>query len=255
MPDHWHAFFALTRREIQRFINFKSMTIFPQIVSTILYIVIFGFTLGGRITSIHGFRYIEFILPGLVLMALMMSSYSNGANFLFISRYDSSIQDVLLSPLSYFQMVLAYTLCSTIRGVLVGILVLICGMILLNLPLSSFLLSLYLLILTAQIFSSFGIIIGLWAERWDHIMLFLSYIVTPLSFLGGTFYSLDMLPSTWKIVNFLNPFYYMISSLRFGILGFEEFPMTYALLLLTCTGASLFIITVYLFKVGYKLKT
>ncbi|HBQ20334.1 MAG TPA: ABC transporter [Deltaproteobacteria bacterium] len=256
MRNHyWISLWTLIRREIARFMGMRNMTIFPQMISTALYIIIFGFSLGGRIKEIHGFHYIEFIFPGLVLMGVITSSYNNASNYLFMARYDTSIQDILLTPLSYLQMVFAFTIGSIIRGLIVGVLVLATGCILLKLPIYSMAATLIFLLLTSLIFASFGIITGLWAERWEDLALFINYIVTPLNFLGGIFYSIDMLPPWWRHLSLLNPIFYMVNGFRYGILGFNEIPLSISFALMSALSIFLFFWTVYLFKIGYKLKT
>ncbi len=255
IPISWISFGTLLRREIARFMIINRQTIFPQIITTSLYILIFGFSLGSQIKKIQGFSYIEFILPGLVLMSVITSSYNNASTFLFASRYDTSIQDVLLTPISYLQMVIAFTLGSMIRGLIVGLLVLATGLLLLKLSLYSVGIVALFLVLTSQIFVSFGLLVGLWAEQWDDLWTFMSYIVTPLIFLGGTFYSIQMLPTPWKWISLFNPILYMVNGFRYGIIGFHEFPIGLSLLILFSLGSLLFGLTVYLFKIGYKLKT
>ncbi len=252
---HWIPFLTLVRREISRFLLMKSMTIFPQLITAVLYIIIFGYSLGGRIREIQGYPYIEFIFPGLVLMAVILSSYNNASTALFVARYDSSIQDILLTPLSYVQMVMAFTVASVIRGFLVGFLVLIVGDLMLHIPLYSWALTLLFFALTTLVFSSFGIIIGLWAERWEDVGLFINYIVTPLIFLGGIFYSIDMLPAFGKTISLLNPIFYMVNGFRYGILGHQEFPILLTFTIILLMAISMFATAVYLFRVGYKLKT
>ncbi|MBI3017843.1 MAG: ABC transporter permease [Deltaproteobacteria bacterium] len=255
LPISWISFGALLRREIARFMIINRQTIFPQIITTTLYILIFGFSLGSQIKHIQGFPYIEFILPGLVLMSVITSSYNNASTFLFSARYDYSIQDVLLTPLSYFQMIVAFTLGSMIRGLIVGLLVLSTGVFLLKLKIFSIGIVFLFLILTSQIFVSFGLLIGLWADQWDDLWTFISYVVTPLIFLGGTFYSIQMLPYPWKWISLFNPIFYMVNGFRYGIIGFHEFPIGLSLFILFVLGSALFTLTVYLFKIGYKLKT
>ena len=255
LPISWLSFGALLRREIARFMIINRQTIFPQIITTTLYILIFGFSLGSQIKHIQGFSYIEFILPGLVLMSVITSSYNNASTFLFSSRYDNSIQDVLLTPLSYFQMIVAFTLGSIIRGLIVGLLVLSTGVFLLKLKIFSIGIVFIFLILTSQIFVSFGLLIGLWADQWDDLWTFISYVVTPLIFLGGTFYSIQMLPYPWKWISLFNPIFYMVNGFRYGIIGFHEVPLGLSLLILLALGGALFTFTVHLFKIGYKLKT
>jgi ABC-2 type transport system permease protein len=254
MPPQWRGFFALTQRETERFWTIKAMTVFPPIITTLLYIVVFGFSLGGHIESLHGFSYIQFILPGLVMMTVMMNSFMNCSSILFMARYDYTIQDVLLSPLSNTQMVLAYTLSGIARGMLVGSLVLLSGIVVLKMPVQSFGLTLLFMFLTCQVFSSFGIIVGLFSESWDNIMIFMNFLITPLIFLGGVFYSVDMLPAKWQLLNALNPVFYMVSGIRAGILGFQECTPLTALLLTLSVGTLLFSVSVYLFKIGFKLK-
>ena len=254
-PPHWIGFLSLVHREVARFMAYKSMTVFPPILTTILYIVVFGFSLGGRIQEIHTFSYIEFIIPGLVLMSVIMSAFNHSSGSIFMSKYDYSIQDVLLSPLSYFQMVMAFTLGGIIRGVLVGLLVLASGFILAHLTPHSISFTLLFLILTAQIFSSFGIWVGLWSERWDQQAFFMNFFLMPMIFLGGVFYAVNMLPPVWQFVNHLNPVYYMVSGIRYGMLNFQEVSPWTSLWIVLLSGFTLMSITIVLFRMGYKLKS
>ncbi|MBI4040996.1 MAG: ABC transporter permease [Deltaproteobacteria bacterium] len=251
----WAGFFSLSLREIERFLTMKSMTVFPPLISTALYIIVFGFFMGRQIVDIHGFSYIMFILPGLLLMSVTMNAFMNASSILYMARYDQTIQDVLLSPLSYFQIVSAYTVSSIVRGVLVGVLVCVAGVLLVRMPIHSPAILLLFLMISAQVFGSFGIMIGLRAEHWEHIAIYINFVVTPLTFLGGVFYSVSLLPPWLKTLNLLNPMFYMVNGLRYGILGISEVSILGSFLITLLLGSTLLGITVYLFKIGYKLKT
>lgn len=247
-------FYTLLRRELRRFLSLPNQTIIPPILMTILYILIFGFSLGDRIKPIQGHSYIVYILPGLIMMGVINSSYSNSTTSLFIARYENFIQDLLVSPLSYVKMVTAYILSSMTRGMIVGLLILGVSFFMLDVVIYSPALMLLYMILTSATFGAFGILVGLWAERWDNIAIFLNYLITPLVFLGGVFYSVKSLPSPWREVSLFNPLFYMVDGFRYGMLGISYVsPLTSATVLLSLliAGTSL---SMYLFKIGWKLR-
>lgn len=247
-------FVTLLRRELRRFLILPNQTIVPPILTAVLYIMIFGFSLGTRINTIQGHPYIVYILPGLIMMGVINSGYSNSTTSLFIARYENFIQDLLVSPLSYLKMVSAYILSSMTRGLIVGILTLAVSYVLLDVPLYAPVIMVSFLVLTAATFGAFGILVGLWAERWDHMAIFLNYLITPLVFLGGVFYDVQSLPSPWYQVSLFNPLFYMVDGFRYGMLGtstLSPWVSGSVLVALLFLGTSL---SLYLFKIGWKLR-
>jgi len=249
------GFWTLTRREVGRFLVLWRQTVFPPILSALLYILIFGEALGSRIRLIDGWPYTEYILPGLAMMGVLTSAYSNSSSSLFVAKHEQYINDLLIAPLSYWEVVLAYTLGAMVRGLIVGVLILGVGMAVIDLPILHPWTAIAFLVVVSALLSCAGMIMALWAESWDHVMLLLNFIITPLVFLGGVFYSIHMLPPFWRGVSMFNPIFYMINGLRYGVLGVADASPAWSLALSGALAAALFAWTVHLFRVGYKLKS
>lgn len=248
------GFWTLTRREVGRFMTLWKQTVFPPILSALLYILIFGEALGSRIQTIDGWPYTEYILPGLAMMGVLTSSYANSSSSLFVAKHEQYIEDILVAPLSYWEVVLAYTLGAMARGLMVGVLVLAVGAVITDIPFAHPVWTLAFLVFVSALFSCAGLIMALWAESWDHVMLLLNFIITPLVFLGGVFYSIDMLPPVWRTVSMFNPIFFMINGLRYGVLGVADASPLGSLALTAALAAALFAWTVHLFRTGYRLK-
>ena len=249
------GFWTLTRREVGRFLVLWRQTVFPPILSALLYILIFGEALGSRIQLIDGWPYTEYILPGLAMMGVLTSAYANSSSSLFVAKHEQYINDVLIAPLSYWEVVLAYTLGAMVRGLIVGILILGVGMAVIDLPIRHPWTAMAFLVVVSALLSCAGMIMALWSESWDHVMLLLNFVITPLVFLGGVFYSIHMLPPFWRGVSLFNPIFYMINGLRYGVLGVADASPAWSLALSSVLAAALFAWTVHLFRVGYKLKS
>ncbi len=246
--------FSLWKREVLRFLKVFKQTIIPPIVSNLIFLFIFGFSLGSRIKEVEGASYISFIIPGLILMAIINNSYQNTSSSLYISRSRSHIEEVLVSPLSYFEMVLAYTLGGMTRGIIVGVSSLLIISLFVSVSISHVLLFIYLMVVVSAIFSSTGLIIGLWAEQWDHISVLTSFVITPLTFFGGVFHSVKMLPSVFEKISLLNPLFYMIDAFRYSMNDSSGGPLLAGILITSALAVVLFLVTVYLFKIGYKIR-
>lgn len=253
--EWWIGFWTLTRREIGRFLTLWRQTVFPPILSALLYVLIFGEALGSRIREIDGWPYTEYILPGLAMMGVMTSAYANSSSSLFIAKHEEYINDVLIAPLSYWEVVLAYTIGAMVRGLLVGVLILAVGVAVTDLPILSWGMTAAFLIVVSALLSCAGLVMALWAESWDHVMLLLNFVITPLVFLGGVFYSIHMLPPFWRQLSMFNPVFYMINGLRYGVLGVADASPWASLALSAGLAIGLFAWTVYLFRIGYRLKS
>lgn len=248
------GFLTLLRREVYRFIVLPNQTLVPPLLNAALYVAIFGYALGSRIREIEGIPYITYIFPGLVMMNVINGAYANSSASIFISRNEMFIQDILVSPLSYLEMVLAYTLGGALRGLIVGVATLGLGYAVLGVHIHSLAATIFFLVVSALACAAFGNIVGLWAERWEHVAIFLNYVITPLVFLGGVFYSVKMLPPAVMTINLLNPIFYTVNGFRSGILGVHDVsPLASA-----AAGAALlavmFAASVALFRRGYKLR-
>ncbi|CAN5161045.1 ABC transporter permease [soil metagenome] len=249
------GFWTLTRREVGRFLVLWRQTIFPPILSALLYILIFGEALGSRIRLIDGYPYTEFILPGLAMMGVMTSAYANSSSSLFIAKHEEYINDVLIAPLAYWEVVLAYTIGAMVRGLAVGVVILAVGAVIADLPVRHPVVAIAFLVVVSALLSCAGLLMALWAESWDHVMLLLNFLITPLVFLGGIFYSVHMLPPFWERVSLFNPIFYMINGLRYGVLGVADASPALSFVLSAGLAAALFLWTVHLFRTGYRLKS
>ena len=248
-------FLTFLKREIYRFMVLYKQTIIPALISSLLYIVVFGSTLGSRISTINGVPYINFIIPGLVMMSVITQAYQNSASSIMQAKYLKFIEDILIAPLSGMQISLGYIIGGTIRGIICGLSILIMCLFITDLKINNFLLTIFYLLTVSWTFSAFGVIIGIMAKSWDEIGSFSNFVFMPMTFLGGVFYSLDMLPPLWRNISYINPIYWMISGLRYSTLGLEENANFISLII--CFGFSCIFtaIATYMFKTGYKIKS
>lgn len=246
-------FITLVRQEFFRFGRLTKQTIIPPILTTFLFILIFGFSLGERIREIHGFPYIIFIIPGLAAMGALNSAFSNTSSSLYIARFDQSIDNLLSVPLRPIEMVSALILGSIARGFLVGALTLVVALFLLKQPVHNIGLTLFFLIAPSILFGCWGIIDALRAKTWDTLATTINFVITPLIYLGGVFYSIELLPEPWKTVASINPIFYMVDGLRYAILGIHEVPLWQSIGVTMGLTAALFVFCIYLFQIGWRL--
>ena len=247
------AFGTLVLRECYRFARLSGQTIAPPIISTLLFILIFGYSLGSRIKQIGGFDYILFILPGLAAMGVVNNAYANSSTSLFMARMDRSIENMVTCPLSPLQLVTAFVIGGLMRGLAVGLLTIAVGIFTVHFQVHHWPHTILVIALSSILFSSLGILSALWAEGWDQIATFTTFIITPFIYLGGVFYSIHMLPAFWQKVSLFNPIFYLVDATRWALLGHSDIPYWYSLAFLGGTAFSSYALCVYLFKKGYKL--
>lgn len=246
---------TLVERECYRFGSMLPQTIGAPVLSTVLFILIFGYSLGSRIDSISGVRYILYILPGLIAMSVMTNSYSNSSSSLFMSRIDHSIENILATPVTPLEIVLSFTVGGILRGVLVGVVALIAACLLTSLTVQNLLLTFFYLVALSTLFSSLGILAGLWADNWDQLGFFSSFVLTPLVYLGGVFYSVRMLPPFWQRLSLGNPILYFVEGFRYSILGVSDIAVSISIGVIVILAVLSVGMGVLLFRVGYKLIT
>ncbi|HLD50157.1 MAG TPA: ABC transporter permease [bacterium] len=248
------GFQTLVRREIVRFTSVFMQTIIPPIVSSFLYIFIFGFSLGGRIQQIEGIPYLHYLIPGLIMMYVVEGSYANTSSSLFISRWANYIEELLVTPLSYFEMVLAILIGGLARSLVIAGGVWGVSLLFARFPLAHPFLMVYFLIFVSLIFSSIGMMVALFAEEFEHLSMATTFIITPLIFFGGVFHSISMVPEPLRWITVFNPLFYMINGMRYGMLGRSDAPIALCLGVILALFFLLFSTTVYLFRIGYKLR-
>ena len=250
------GFQALVKREILRYFVVFTQTILPPLVSSALFIFVFGFSIGRNLNiAVGGYTYLQFLVPGLVTMHLIESSYANASSSLFISRWHNLIQELLLSPLSYFEMVLGLLIGSVTRGLLVGSGVYLVSLIFTRFPFAHPWLVLYFFILVTLIFSCCGLLVGLWAEGFEKLSVWGTFILTPLIYFGGVFHTIEMVPAPLQIVTRCNPIFYLVSGLRYAMLGIGSVDVRISMGLAAGLAILLFLIVEKLFRVGYKLRS
>ncbi len=247
------GFTTLIERECYRFIRLFNQTVLPPFITTVMFILIFGYSLGSHIREIDGFTYIIYIIPGLVQLGVITNAYANSSTSLYMARLERSIENMLVAPLHYFQIVTAYMLGALLRGMVVGLTIIIGSSFFIDLPIKHPGLVLLSLFLTSIFFGGLGIISALWAESWEKMATFTNFIITPFVYLGGTFYSVKLLPPFWHQVSLFNPIFYCIDLTRFGFLGASDAPLWFSLLSLTLAAAIVYGFCIYLFWKGYKL--
>lgn len=247
------GFFALVRQEAYRFWRLIRQTIFPPVLTTILYILIFGFSLGSRIQSIHGFPFILYIIPGLAAMGVMNGSFANCATSLYMAKFDRSLENILAAPLKPVEVVLAYLTGGIARGLVIGSLTLTVALLCFKQPLFNAVIVLFFFIAQSIIFGCWGIIAAIRAKTWDSLATIENFIITPLVYLGGVFYSVDLLPPIWQKLSHFNPIFYIVDGTRYGVLGVHDTSLWMACGFTTVVALILFSLCVTLFQVGYRL--
>ncbi|MGB5367392.1 MAG: ABC transporter permease [Polyangiales bacterium] len=220
---------TLFLKEVRRFSKVWLQTVLSPLVTTSLYFLVFGVALGSRLREISGVPYIQFVVPGLVMMTMIRDSFLNTSSSLFQSKINGTITDILVAPIGALEMVLAYVGAAMIRAIIVGALVYLVALSFTWFPLHHVGWTLFFTIFVTATLALLGMVAALWAEKFDHLAIFPNFVLLPLAFLGGVFYSIDLLPEPWNTVSRLNPLLYMVNGLRYGFLGVADVsPVTSA---------------------------
>jgi ABC-2 type transport system permease protein len=247
---------ALSRREIIRFLSVASQTVFPALVTSALFMFIFGVAIGSRIDfSSTGLSYLGFIVPGLMTMHLISSSYENTSSSLFIARWHNHIQEVLLAPLSYFEMVIGLLAGGLSRGIIVCLGVYVVSLLFAPTTIHHPLLLIYFMTTISVIFACAGMLGALWAEDFNMLSVWNIYAIVPLVFLGGVFHPIAMLPEIVQTISKFNPMFYLVQGMRYSVTGTSDISIFLCSVITFLLAISFFFFTVYLFKIGYKLRT
>ncbi len=244
---------TLVRREVLRFLRRPYNTFLPPIITNTLYFSVFGVILGSRIGSVAGVGYIQFVLPGLVVLGAVSDAFENASFSLFHGRWNEYVHEVTTSPMSYRGMVGAYVAASAVRGLLTAVLIVGVGLVFTAAPVPHpFYLVANLLVITV-LFAGLGLIGGLWADDFDYLTVMNQFILRPLVFFGAVFYSLDLLAPLWRTVSLVNPMVYMVNGVRYGMVGVTEIDPAVSLATLTAATAGVLLVVLWLFRRGYGL--
>jgi ABC-2 type transport system permease protein len=250
-----HAIRAIYKFEMARFWRTWLQSITSPVISTSLYFVVFGAAIGSRITAIDGVSYGAFIVPGLIMLSLVTQSISNGSFGIFFPKFTGTIYELLSAPVSSIEIVLGYVGAAATKSIILSLIILATAGLFVPLEIAHPLWMLAFLVLTAVTFSLFGFILGIWADGFERLQLVPLLIVTPLIFLGGTFYSIDMLPPVWQTVSLFNPIVYLISGFRWSFYGIADLSVGVSLAMTGLFLAICLATVWWIFKTGYRIKT
>lgn len=245
---------SLGVRESHRVTKLWTQTIVAPVLSSFLFIVVFGLSLGERITAIDGERYEVFIVPGLVTMAMIQAAYANNSASVFQARFDRYLNDVLAAPMRPWEVNLGLAVGGVVRALCIGTLLLLATALVVDVPVREPLVLVAALALALTLFASFGVVAGIYARSWDHTAFVQNIVILPLTFLGGVFYSVDSLPSPWQEVSHANPIFYLLNSVRYGFLGHADASVALSLGVTALLAALMVAWGGWLFRTGHKLK-
>ncbi len=245
---------AIYHFEMARTARTVLQSIVSPVISTSLYFVVFGAAIGSRITSVEGVSYGAFIVPGLLILSLMTQSISNASFGIYFPKFTGTIYELLSAPVSYFEIMIGYVGAAATKSLIVGVIILITATFFVDLNIQHPFWMVWFLLMTAITFSLFGFIIGIWADNFEKLQLIPLLIVTPLVFLGGSFYSISMLPIAWQKITLLNPVLYLISGFRWSFFGVSDVSVTTSLVMITVFLIACSTVIWWIFKTGYQIK-
>lgn len=245
---------TLFKKELLRFWRVGFQTVAAPVMTALLYLLIFSHVLGSRVEVYPGVPYTVFLIPGLIMMSVLQNAFANSSSSLIQSKVMGNIIFVLLTPLSYIEFFSAFLAASIIRGLCVGFSIYLVSMCFIDLPLNHPWIILAFAVFGTGMLGAFGIIAGLWAEKFDQMAAFQNFVIMPLSFLSGVFYSIHSLPPLWQTVSHFNPFFYMIDGFRYGFFGMSDISPWFSLSVVIASFIALSLVTIGMLRAGYKLR-
>ena len=252
---NWIGLWTLTEKEITRFMSVYLQTIIAPVMTTILFYIVFAMAFAGAERQIFGMSFMTFLAPGLVIMAMVQNAFANTSSSLIISKMQGSINDLLIAPLTPLSLVAGYVLGAIVRGILIGVVSILALMFLLKLPIYSFSIIVIFSVLGCGVMGFLGLLGGIWADKFDHLAAMTNFIITPLTFLSGTFYSMKSLPIFWQDLAQFNPFFYMIDGFRYGFIGVGDSNLVQGSIILSAINIILFMICYVMIDKGYRIKS
>ena len=252
--SNWIGLWNLYMREVRRFSKVYSQTLMAPVVTTLLFLAVFSLALGGADRVVGGVPFIEFLAPGLVMMAIVQNAFANTSSSIVISKIQGNIVDTLMPPFTPHELTMGIALGGATRGVVVGIAVTIGMTPFVDISIHSPMFIIYHACMASLMLSLLGMVGGIWSVKFDHIAAVTNFIVTPLSFLSGTFYSIERLPQTAQAVAHLNPFFYMIDGFRYGFIGHADSSLIAGILVMAGVNVALWSLCTWMFHTGYKMK-
>ncbi len=253
--NEYVAVMTIINREITRFLRVWTQTILPSAITMTLYFVIFGHLMGSRIGLLDGYPYIQYIAPGLIMMAVITNSYSNVTSSFFLAKFQRSIEEILVSPIPNYLILTGFVVGSVLRGLVVGIVVTIISAFFAKLTIHHLGIMLLVVILSALLFSLAGFVNAIFAKKFDDIAIVPTFILTPLTYLGGVFFSISMLPNFWRVLSYFNPILYMVNAFRYGVLGVSDVSISVALWIIISLIIIMVVVALYLLDKGVGIRT
>jgi ABC-2 type transport system permease protein len=245
---------TLFAKEVRRFLRVSGQTLLSPVITTVLYFVVFGWSLGSRLQEVEGVPYARFIVPGLVALGVVTNAYSNSASSLFVMKLQGTVVDLLVSPLTYGQILWAFVAAAVVRGLLVGGVTFLVAGVFEGFHVAHPLVALALVLLAAILFAALGLVTAIWASSFEQVNFIPTFFITPLTFLGGVFYSVEMLPPAFRTATLANPIFYMVDGVRFGILGFSDASPWVGATLLAALATAAVGVAYWLLRTGYELR-
>lgn len=252
--EKWIAFNTILAREVRRFTRIWVQTLLPPAITIVLYFVIFGTLIGPRIGQMSGFSYIEFVVPGLIMMSVITNSYSNVVSSFFSSKFQRSVEELLVSPVPNYVILLGYTVGGVVRGLAVGLIVTVLSLFFTRLQVNDLGVTIGVALGTSVMFALAGFINAVFARNFDDISIIPTFVLTPLTYLGGVFYSIALLPGFWQGVSLANPVLYLVNAFRYGILGASDIDIRWAFVMVVLFSTGLFMFALYQLEKGSRLR-
>lgn len=252
--EQYIAFVTIMRKEMKRFLRIWTQTLVPPVITITLYFIIFGNLIGQRIGDMSGVSYMEFVVPGLIMMSVITSAYSNVVSSFFGAKFQRFVEEILVSPTPNYIILLGFMMGGVMRGLMVGFIVTMVALFFTDLQVHNLPLTIAIVVMTAIFFSICGFINAIFANTFDDIQLVPTFLLTPLIYLGGVFYSTDLLPDFWALVSQVNPILYIVNAFRFGLLGISDVNVVWAFIMIFTFTVAAFCYAVRLLNSGARLR-
>ena len=254
LHEQYIAFMTIFRKEVKRFLRIWMQTLLPPVITITLYFIIFGNLIGSRIGQMGGFRYMDFVVPGLIMMAVITRSYANVVSSFFGAKFQRFVEEILVSPTPNYIILLGYVMGGVARGLGVALIVTLIAMFFTDLKITHYAVTISIVVMTSILFSMAGFINAVFAKSFDDISIIPTFVLTPLIYLGGVFYSTDLLPEFWAGVSKLNPILYVVNAFRYGVLGISDIDIGWAFLMVGGFTIAAFFYCLHLLNSGTRLR-
>jgi len=254
LAEQYIAFMTILRKEVRRYLRIWTQTLLPSAITMSLYFVIFGSLIGSRIGEMGGFSYMQFVVPGLIMMAIVTNSYANVVSSFVGAKFNNSVEELLVSPTPNYIILMGYVLGGVSRGLLVAVVVTLVSLFFTHMQVHSYFIVVLIVLMTSTLFALAGFINAVFANSFDDISIVPTFVLTPLIYLGGVFYSMDLLPEFWANVSKLNPLVYVVNAFRYGVLGVSDVSLSFSLGMIALFTVVAFLFSMHLLNSGKRLR-